>query len=79
MPDHDMSDEKYIEGQLAALDTEREAIEEQYKAGNISEKESKVLLAKNKYLVAQLKERNLQSQDKAQEKVFERKRDRFND
>ncbi len=79
MPDNDMNEEKYIEGQLEALDGERDAIQEQYDAGNLSEKDYKVLLAKNEYLVAQIKERNQQSQDKSREQIFERKRDRFND
>ncbi len=60
MPDNDLNEEKYIEGQLEALEGEREAIQEQYDAGNVSEKEYKVLLAKNEYLVAQIKERNEQ-------------------
>ncbi len=79
MPDNDLNEEKYIEGQLVALEGEREAIQEQYDEGNVSEKDYKVLLAKNAYLVAQIKERNQQSQDKGREQVFERKRDRFND
>ena len=79
MPDNDLNEEKYIEGQLEALDGEHKAIQEQYDEGNISEKEYKVLLAKNEYLVAQIKERNQQSQDKSREQVFERKRDMFND
>lgn len=79
MPDNDLNEEKYIEGQLEALDGERKAIQEQYNEGNICEKDYKVLLAKNEYLVAQIKERNQQSQDKSREQVFERKRDRFND
>tara|TARA_R110002072_G_scaffold7604_4_gene41186 strand:- start:1125 stop:1418 length:294 start_codon:yes stop_codon:yes gene_type:complete len=79
MPDHDLNEDKYIEGQIEALKGERAAIQEQYDAGNISEKDYKVLLAKNEYLVAQIKERNQQSQDKSREQVFERKRDQFND
>ena len=79
MQDNDLSEEKYIEGQLEALDGEREAIQEQYDEGNISEKEYKVLLAKNEYLVAQIKERNQQSQDKERTQTHERKRDMFND
>lgn len=79
MPDNDLNEEKYIEGQLEALDGERKAIKEQYDEGNISEKDYKVLLAKNEYLIAQIKERNQQSQDKSREQVFERKRDMFND
>ncbi len=79
MPDNDLSEEKYIEGQLEALEGEREAIQEQYDEGNVSEKEYKVLLAKNEYLVAQIKERNQQSQDKERVQVHERKRDMFND
>lgn len=79
MPDNDLSEEKYIEGQLEALEDERKAIQEQYDAGNISEKEYKVLLAKNEYLAAQIKERNQQSQDKERTQAFERKRDMFND
>lgn len=79
MPDNDLNEEQYIEGQLEALDGERQAIQEQYDAGNLSEKDYKVLLAKNEYLVAQIKERNQQAQDKSREQIFERKRDRFND
>lgn len=79
MPFNDLNEEKYIEEQLEALDGERSAIQEQYDAGNLSEKDYKVLLAKNEYLAAQIKERNQQSQDKDREHVFERKRDRFND
>lgn len=79
MPDNDLSEEKYIEGQLEALEDERKAIQEQYDAGNVSEKEYKVLLAKNEYLAAQIKERNQQSQDKERTQAFERKRDMFND
>lgn len=79
MPDNDLNEEKYIEGQLEALDGEHKAIKEQYDEGNISEKEYKILLAKNEYLVAQIKERNQQSRDKGREQVFERQRDRFND
>ena len=79
MPDNDLNEEKYIEGQLEALEGEREAIQEQYDAGNVSEKEYKVLLAKNEYLAAQIKERNQQSQDKSREQTHERKRDLFND
>ena len=79
MPDNDLNEEKYIEGQLEALEGEREAIQEQYDEGSVSEKDYKVLLAKNEYLVAQIKERNQQSQDKSREQVFERQRDRFND
>ena len=79
MPDNDLNEEKYIEGQLEALEGEREAIQEQYDEGHVSEKDYKVLLAKNEYLVAQIKERNQQSQDKSREQVFERQRDRFND
>lgn len=79
MPDNDLNEEKYIEGQLEALQGEREAIQEQYDAGNVSEKDYKVLLAKNDYLVAQITERNQESQDRGREQVFERKRDMFND
>ena len=79
MPNNDLNEEKYIEEQLEALDGERSAIQEQYDAGNLSEKDYKVLLAKNEYLAAQIKERNQQSQDRDREHVFERKRDRFND
>ena len=79
MQDNDLSEEKYIEGQLEALDGEREAIQEQYDEGNVTEKEYKVLLAKNAYLVAQIKERNQQSQDKERTQTHERKRDMFND
>ena len=46
MPDNDLNEEKYIEGQLEALDGERKAIQEEYDAGNVSEKDYKVLLAK---------------------------------
>ncbi len=70
MPDNDLSEEKYIEGQLEALEGERKAIQEEYDAGNVSEKE---------YLAAQIKEHNQQSQDKSREQTYERKRDRFND
>ena len=38
-----------------------------------------LLLAKNEYLAAQIKERNQESQDKDREHVHERKRDLFND
>ena len=79
MPDNDLNEEKYIEGQIEALYGEHKAIKEQYDEGNISEKEYKILLAKNEYLVAQIKERNQQSRDKGREQVFERQRDRFND
>lgn len=79
MPDNDLNEEKYIEGQLEALEGERKAIQEEYDAGNVSEKDYKVLLAKNEYLTAQIKERNQQSQDKNREQTYERKRDRFND
>ncbi len=79
MADNDLSEEKYIEGQLEALAGEREAIQEQYDEGNVSEKEYKVLLAKNEYLVAQIKERNQQSQDRQRTQTHERKRDMFND
>jgi len=79
MQDNDLSEEKYIEGQLEALAGEREAIQEQYNEGNVSEKEYKVLLAKNEYLVAQIKERNQQSRDKERTQIHERKRDMFND
>jgi len=79
MPNNDLNEEKYIEEQLEALDGERSAIQEQYDAGNISEKDYKVLLAKNEYLAAQIKERNQESQDKSREHVHERKRDLFND
>ena len=54
----DLSEDKYISGQLEALGEERTAIAEQYNAGNISEKEYKILLAKNAYLAAQIKERH---------------------
>jgi len=79
MPDNDLNEDKYITKQLEALDGEREAIEEQHDAGSISKKEYKTLLAKNAYLVAQIKERNQQSRDKGREQTFERKRDMFND
>ncbi len=79
MPDNDLNEDKYIEGQLEALDGEREAIQEQYDAGNLSEKEYKTLLSKNEYLVAQIKERNKEQNDRKHEKVHERGRDHFND
>ncbi len=79
VPDNDLSDDHYIEGQLEALDDERTAIEENYASGNISEKDYKTLLAKNEYLAAQIKERNQESNDRKREKVHERKRDYFND
>lgn len=79
MPDNDLTSEKYIEGQLEALEGERKAIQEEYDAGNVSEKDYKVLLAKNEYLVAQIKERNQQNEDKNREQTHERKRERFND
>ncbi len=79
MPDNDLNEEKYIEGQLEALEGERKAIQEEYDAGNVSEKDYKVLLAKNEYLVAQIKERNQQNEDKNREQTHERKRERFND
>ena len=79
MLDKDFISEKYIAGQLEALAEERKAINEQYQRGNLLEKDYKVLLAKNEYLVAQIKEREKQNQDKSQERVFERKRDMFND
>ena len=79
MPVSDLSEDKYISGQLEALGEERTAIAEQYNAGNISEKEYKILLAKNAYLAAQIKERHQEHQDKGREQVFERKRDIFND
>lgn len=79
MLEGDMSDDQYIEGQLEALEGEREAIEEQYNEGNISEKDYKTLLAKNEYLAAQIIERNQESHDRKREKSHERKRDYFND
>ena len=79
MPNNDLNEEKYIEEQLEALDGERSAIQEQYDAGNLSEKDYKIQLAKNEYLAAQITERNQQSQDKSREHVHERKRDFFND
>ena len=79
MQDNDLSEEKYITKQLEALDGERDAIEEEYDAGILSDKEYKTLLAKNAFLIAQIKERNQQSQDKERTQVHERKRDMFND
>lgn len=79
MPANDLNENKYIEGQLEALDEERGAIQEQYSAGNLSEKDYKTLLAKNEYLAAQIKERNQEQNDRKREKTYERKRDVFND
>ena len=79
MPDNDLNEDKYIEGQLEALDAERKAIKEQYSEGNISKKDYKTLLAKNEYLAAQIKERNQEQNDRKREKIHERKSDMFND
>ncbi len=79
MPIDDLNDDKYIEGQMEALAEERQAIQEQFDAGNISEKDYKTLLAKNEYLAAQIKERNQQQNDRKNEKTYERKREFFND
>jgi hypothetical protein len=79
MLDNDLNAEKYISGQIEALAEERQAIQSQYDAGNISEKDYKTLLAKNEFLLAQIKERNQESRDKSRGQVFERKRDMFQD
>ncbi len=79
MLDNDLDAEKYISGQIEALAEERQAIQNQYDAGNISEKDYKTLLAKNEFLLAQIKERNQESRDKSRGQVFERKRDMFQD
>jgi len=79
MPFNDFDEDHYIAGQMEALSEERQAIQEQYNAGNISEKDYKTLLAKNDYLAAQIKERNQEQNDRRSEKTYERKRDYFND
>ena len=79
MPNNDLNEDKYIEGQLEALGDERQAIEEKYNEGELSDKDYKTLLAKNEYLAAQIKERNQENVDRKREKTHERKRDVFND
>ena len=79
MPNNDLNEDKYIEGQLEALDGERQAIEDKYNDGELSDKDYKTLLAKNDYLASQITERNQENVDRKRQKTHERKRDVFND
>lgn len=61
-------DLKHIEKRVEALQEQRDQIDEEYSKGNLSEKDYKEALAKNDYLMAEIKERAIQEQDRSKDK-----------
>ena len=70
---------KHIAQRLETLEAQRKHIEDGYGQGHLSEQDYKKELAKNDYLVAEIKERNAQDQEKTLKQEKGRGLDLFGD
>lgn len=78
MPELDQDPEQQIEEQLKAMQEEREALQEDFDSGNISEREYKKAMSNLNFREAQLRERNQQTIDRTQQ-TLTRDHDTFSD